>query len=94
KTMDIAKRLLDFGFHAPTVYFPLNVPEALMTEPTETETRESLERYAAACIAIVKEAESNPELVTTAPHDTPIRRLDEGRAARELDLRWTFETEE
>ncbi|MEJ2548271.1 MAG: aminomethyl-transferring glycine dehydrogenase subunit GcvPB [Gemmatimonadota bacterium] len=94
KTMDIAKRLLDFGFHAPTVYFPLNVPEALMTEPTETETKESLERYADACIAIVKEADSDPELVTTAPHDTPIRRLDEGRAARELDLRWTFEAGE
>jgi glycine dehydrogenase subunit 2 len=94
KTMDIAKRLLDFGFHAPTVYFPLNVPEALMTEPTETETKESLERYAEACIAIAKETESDPERVTTAPHDTPLRRLDEGRAARELDLRWTFETEE
>jgi len=92
KTMDIAKRLLDFGFHAPTVYFPLNVPEALMTEPTETETKESLEAYADACIAIAREAESDPERVTTAPHDTPIRRLDEGRAARELDLRWSFET--
>ncbi|MCL7937804.1 MAG: aminomethyl-transferring glycine dehydrogenase subunit GcvPB [marine benthic group bacterium] len=94
KTMDIAKRLLDFGFHAPTVYFPLNVPEALMTEPTETETKESLERYAEACIAIANEAESDPERVTTAPHDTPLRRLDEGRAARELDLRWTFESED
>jgi len=92
KTMDIAKRLLDFGFHAPTVYFPLNVPEALMTEPTETETKESLEAYAEACIAIAREAETDPERVTTAPHDTPMRRLDEGRAARELDLRWSFET--
>jgi glycine dehydrogenase subunit 2 len=91
KTMDIAKRLLDYGFHAPTVYFPLNVPEALMTEPTETETKDELERYADACIAILREAENDPEIVTTAPHDTPLRRLDEGRAARQLDLRWTFE---
>jgi len=94
KTMDIAKRLLDYGFHAPTVYFPLNVPEALMTEPTETETKDELERYAAACVAIVRESEENPDLVTTAPHTTPMRRLDEGRAARQLDLRWTFETAE
>ena len=94
KTMDIAKRLLDYGFHAPTVYFPLNVPEALMTEPTETETKDELERYAEACIAILREAETDPELVKTAPHDTPIRRLDEGRAARQLDLRWAFESSE
>ena len=94
KTLDIAKRLLDFGFHAPTVYFPLNVPEALMTEPTETETKDEIERYAEACVAILREAESDPELVTTAPHDTPMRRLDEGRAARQLDLRWAFESSE
>ncbi len=94
KTMDIAKRLLDYGFHAPTVYFPLNVPEALMTEPTETETKEELERYAAACIAIVAEAEKDPDLVTSAPHDTPMGRLDEGRAARQLDLRWAFDPSE
>ena len=92
--MDIAKRLLDYGFHALTVYFPLNVPEALMTEPTETETKDELERYADACIAILREAENDPEIVTTAPHDTPIRRLDEGRAARQLDLRWAFEPSE
>jgi glycine dehydrogenase subunit 2 len=93
KTMDVAKRLLDYGFHAPTVYFPINVPEALMTEPTETETKDELERYADACIAIAKEAEETPELVTTAPHHTPVRRLDEGRAARQLDLRWSFEAQ-
>ncbi len=93
KTMDVAKRLLDYGFHAPTVYFPLNVPEALMTEPTETETKDELERYADACIAIAKEAEADPDLVTTAPHHTPVRRLDEGRAARQLDLRWSFEAQ-
>jgi glycine dehydrogenase subunit 2 len=90
RTMDVAKRLLDYGFHAPTVYFPLIVPEALMTEPTETETKEELERYADACIAIAKEAEESPELVTAAPHHTPVGRLDEGRAARQLDLRWSF----
>jgi glycine dehydrogenase subunit 2 len=90
KTMDVAKRLLDYGFHAPTVYFPLNVPEALMTEPTETETKEELERYAAAMKAIAGEAETDPEMVATAPHTTPVRRLDEGRAARQLDLKWSF----
>ncbi|MDP2471882.1 MAG: aminomethyl-transferring glycine dehydrogenase subunit GcvPB [Candidatus Palauibacterales bacterium] len=90
KTMDVAKRLLDYGFHAPTVYFPLNVPEALMTEPTETETKQELERYAAAMKAIAREAETDPELVATAPHTTPVRRLDEGRAARQLDLKWSF----
>jgi glycine dehydrogenase subunit 2 len=90
KTMDVAKRLLDYGFHAPTVYFPLNVPEALMTEPTETETKEELERYAAAMKAIAGEAETDPEMVATAPHTTPVRRLDEGRAARQLDLKWGF----
>jgi glycine dehydrogenase subunit 2 len=89
KTMDVAKRLLDHGFHAPTVYFPLNVPEALMTEPTETETRQELERYAAAMQSIAREAETDPEHVKTAPHTTPVRRLDEGGAARHLDLRWS-----
>jgi glycine dehydrogenase subunit 2 len=88
KTMDVAKRLLDYGFHAPTIYFPLNVPEALMVEPTETETKDELERFARALIAIAAEAESDPDLVTSAPHDTPLRRLDEGRAGRQLDIRW------
>ncbi|MDH3296987.1 MAG: aminomethyl-transferring glycine dehydrogenase subunit GcvPB [Gemmatimonadota bacterium] len=88
KTMDIAKRLLDYGFHAPTIYFPLNVPEALMVEPTETETKDELERFAEALLSIAREAETDPDLVTTAPHDVPLRRLDEGRAGRELDLRW------
>jgi glycine dehydrogenase subunit 2 len=90
KTMDVAKRLLDYGFHAPTVYFPLNVPEALMTEPTETETRQEIERYAAAMQAIAREAEEEPDLVTGAPHTTPVRRLDEARASRQLDLKWSF----
>lgn len=91
KTMDVAKRLLDYGFHAPTVYFPLNVPEALMTEPTETETKQELERYAEAMRAIAREAETEPELVTGAPHTTPVRRLDEARASRQLDFKWSFE---
>jgi len=90
KTMDIAKRLLDYGFHAPTIYFPLNVPEALMVEPTETETKDELERFARALQSIAREAEEDPEMVQSAPHTTPLRRLDEGRAGRQLDLRWTF----
>lgn len=89
KTMDIAKRLLDYGFHAPTIYFPLNVAEALMVEPTETETKEELERFAEAMKSIAGEAEIDPEMVEAAPHTTPLRRLDEGKAGRELDLRWT-----
>jgi len=84
----IAKRLLDFGVHAPTVYFPLIVPEALMIEPTETESKESLDRFAEILIQIAREAETNPELVNSAPHHTPLARLDEARAARELDLCW------
>ncbi|MEJ2340624.1 MAG: aminomethyl-transferring glycine dehydrogenase subunit GcvPB [Gemmatimonadales bacterium] len=90
KTLDVAKRLLDYGFHAPTVYFPLIVAEALMTEPTETETKEELDRYADALVSIAAEAESEPEILTGAPHETPVRRLDEGRAGRELDVRWSF----
>ena len=86
KALDIAKRLLDFGFHAPTVYFPLIVPEAFMIEPTETESRETLERFAETLIAISKEAETDSEKLKSAPHNTPVRRLDEVKAARELDI--------
>jgi glycine dehydrogenase subunit 2 len=93
KTLDVAKRLLDYGFHAPTIYFPLIVAEALMTEPTETETKDELDRYAAAMLAIAREAAEDPETVRTAPHSTPVRRLDEGRAGRELDVRWSFPAE-
>ncbi|HET7224943.1 MAG TPA: aminomethyl-transferring glycine dehydrogenase subunit GcvPB [Candidatus Eisenbacteria bacterium] len=89
KTLDVAKRLLDFGVHAPTVYFPLIVEEALMIEPTETETLDRLEHFASAMEQIAREAAQHPELLHEAPHDTPVRRLDEGRAARELKLRWT-----
>ena len=88
RTLDIAKRLLDFGFYAPTVYFPLIVPEAMMIEPTETESRESLDQFIEAMLTIAKEAEENPELVTGAPHTTPIGRLDETRAARNPDVRY------
>jgi len=87
-TLDVAKRLIDHGFHPPTVYFPLVVPGALMIEPTETETPESLDEFADALIAIAKEAHEDPVRVKTAPHQTGLRRLDETLAARQLKLRW------
>jgi len=87
-TTDIAKRLLDFGFYAPTVYFPLIVPEALMIEPTETETRETLDIFAEALLQIAREAREDPDLVHEAPHTTPVRRPDEAYAAKNPDLRW------
>ena len=89
RTLDLAKRLLDLGFHPPTVYFPLIVPECLMVEPTETESKETLDAFAAAIRRILKEAEESPEVVTTAPHPMPVRRLDAVRAAKELRERWT-----
>lgn len=85
---DIAKRLLDFGLYAPTVYFPLIVPEAMMIEPTETETRESLDFFVNIMQQIAAEAESNPDLVKTAPHTTVVGRLDQALAARKPNLRW------
>jgi glycine dehydrogenase subunit 2 len=91
KTLDVAKRLLDYGFHAPTVYFPLVVPGALMIEPTETETKETLDEFADAMLAILKEAQENPELVKGAPHHTVVGRMDEARAARQPRLRWSKE---
>lgn len=90
-TLDIAKRLLDYGFYAPTIYFPLIVEEALMIEPTETESRETLDAFADALARIAEEAERDPELVRGAPHTTPVGRLDEVKAARKPDLRWGFE---
>ncbi|MFC1475738.1 aminomethyl-transferring glycine dehydrogenase subunit GcvPB [Candidatus Zixiibacteriota bacterium] len=90
---EIGKRLLDFGVHAPTVYFPLIVPEALMIEPTETESKESLDRFAEILIQIAGEAQTDPDLVNSAPHTTPILRLDEAKAAKDLDLCWPEETE-
>jgi glycine dehydrogenase subunit 2 len=87
KTLDIAKRLLDLGFHAPTVYFPLIVPEALMIEPTETESKETLDAFIRAMLQIADEAEKTPEKLTQAPLTTPVRRLNEVLAARQLKVR-------
>ncbi|MCH8940286.1 MAG: aminomethyl-transferring glycine dehydrogenase subunit GcvPB, partial [Chloroflexi bacterium] len=86
--LDIAKRLLDYGFHAPTMYFPLIVDEALMIEPTESETKETLDAFIKAMLAIDGEVSETPELVRQAPQNTPVSRLDEARAARQPDLRW------
>jgi len=88
RTMDIAKRLLDFGFHPPTVYFPLNVEEAIMIEPTETESKETLDEFIDTMIQIANEAENDPEIVQEAPHTTVLKRLDETTAARKPVLRY------
>lgn len=90
-TLDIAKRLLDYGYHPPTVYFPLIVNEAMMIEPTETESKETLDGFMNALISIAKEAESDPELVKSAPHTTLVKRLDEVKAALKPVLKWTAE---
>jgi len=89
--LDIAKRLIDYGFHPPTNYFPLIVPEALMIEPTETESKETLDVFAAALRSIRDEALTDPELLHNAPHTAPTRRLDEVQAARQPILRWQRE---
>lgn len=81
-TLDVAKRLIDYGFHPPTIYFPLIIDSALMIEPTETESKETLDEFIEAMKSIAKEAEENPEILKTAPHNTPVRRLDEVKAAR------------
>jgi glycine dehydrogenase subunit 2 len=86
--MDFAKRLLDHGYHAPTTYFPLLVPECLLIEPTETETREELDGFVDALAAILREAASDAATVKSAPHTMPVRRLDDVRAARQLDVAW------
>ncbi len=83
---DFAKRLLDFGFHAPTMYFPLLVPECLLIEPTETESKEELDRFVDVMVQILEEAKTHPEILKTAPHTMPVKRLDDVRAARELDV--------
>jgi glycine dehydrogenase subunit 2 len=88
---DIGKRLIDYGFHPPTVSFPLIVPGAIMIEPTETESRQEIDAFIEAMLAIAKEAEQNPELVRTAPHSTRIGRIDEAAAARKPVLRWNPE---
>jgi len=86
RTLDVAKRLIDYGFHPPTVYFPLIVPEALMIEPTETESKETMDAFVDALLRIAEEARSNPDLLLTAPHNAPVRRLDEVKAGKELVL--------
>ncbi|MGH2318126.1 aminomethyl-transferring glycine dehydrogenase subunit GcvPB [Planococcus sp. SE5232] len=88
RTLDMAKRLLDFGYHPPTIYFPLNVEEGMMIEPTETESKETLDAFIDAMIQISKEVEENPEIVQNAPHTTVINRLDETKAARKPVLRY------
>ena len=87
-TLDVAKRLIDYGFHPPTVYFPLIVSGAIMIEPTETESLEGLDRFVEAMLAIAEEAREDPDLVRSAPHHTRRTRLDETRAARQPVLRW------
>ena len=86
RTLDIAKRLLDYGFHAPTIYFPLIVSEALMIEPTETESKETLDIFAEALLSIAREAEAEPDTVRSAPMTTPVKRLDEAAASRQLNI--------
>ncbi|AVQ99353.1 glycine dehydrogenase (aminomethyl-transferring) [Oceanobacillus iheyensis] len=88
RTLDIAKRLLDFGYHPPTIYFPLNVEEAMMVEPTETESKETLDAFIDSMLAIAKEVENNPEIVQEAPHNTIVNRMDETLAARKPVLRY------
>jgi len=88
RAMDVAKRLIDLGFHPPTVYFPLVVEEAMMVEPTETESKETLDAFAEAMLQAAREAREHPELLHEAPVTAPVRRLDEAKAARELKLRW------
>jgi glycine dehydrogenase subunit 2 len=88
---DIAKRLMDYGFHPPTIYFPLVVPEALMIEPTETEAKETLDAFADAMLAIAREAAADPDVVKEAPHGRPVKRLDEVRAAKRAIVKFGFE---
>jgi glycine dehydrogenase subunit 2 len=92
--LDVAKRLMDYGFHPPTIYFPLVVPEALMIEPTETEAKETLDAFAEAMLAIAREAAEDPDVIRAAPHDRPVGRLDEVRAAKRLVLKYGFEQHE
>jgi glycine dehydrogenase subunit 2 len=89
--LDVAKRLMDYGFHPPTIYFPLIVPEALMVEPTETEAKETLDAFCNAMLAIAKEAAEKPELLKDAPHHRPVKRLDEVRAAKQPVVKYAFD---
>ncbi len=89
--LDVAKRLMDYGFHPPTIYFPLIVPEALMIEPTETESKETLDAFVDALLAIAREADESPELLKDAPRKRPVRRLDEVKAVKRAVVRYRFE---
>jgi glycine dehydrogenase subunit 2 len=89
--LDVAKRLMDYGFHPPTIYFPLVVPEALMIEPTETEAKETLDEFAEAMLAIAREARDDPDVLRDAPHGRPVRRLDEVLAAKRAIVKYGFE---
>jgi glycine dehydrogenase subunit 2 len=88
RTLDVAKRLIDKGYHPPTIYFPHTVEEAMLIEPTETERLDTLDAFADALLEIAREARETPDLVTSAPHTAPVRRLDEATAARQPNLRW------
>ena len=88
KALDIAKNLLDFGFHSPTVYFPINVPESIMIEPTETETKETLDSFSEKMQYMHENIDSKLEYFKEAPYHTPVRRLNEAKANRELDVKW------
>lgn len=88
RALDISKRLIDYGFHPPTNYFPLIVPECLMIEPTETEAKETLDAFCDALIAICGEAATNPDVLHEAPHTQIVGRLDETKAVKDLDVRW------
>jgi glycine dehydrogenase subunit 2 len=92
--LDVAKRLMDFGIHPPTIYFPLVVPEALMIEPTETEPKERLDEFVSAMRKIAEEAADSPEVLHDAPHGRPVRRLDEVRAAKQPVVRYDFGEQE
>ena len=91
KVLDIAKKILDEGYHSPTIYFPINVPEAMMIEPTETETKKTLDEYASTLITIDKLVDDNPDELRDAPITTPVQRLNEAQASRSPDVRWDFE---
>jgi glycine dehydrogenase subunit 2 len=88
RMLDVAKRLIDHGFHPPTIYFPLIVDEGMLVEPTETESLETLDAFADALVAIAEEAREDPDALREAPRHAPVRRLDEATAARQPDLRW------
>jgi glycine dehydrogenase subunit 2 len=90
--LDVAKRLMDYGFHPPTIYFPLVVPEALMIEPTETEAKETLDAFADAMLSIAEEAAKDPDVIREAPHGRPVQRLDEVLAAKRAVVKYGFES--